>query len=90
MHAYEGLIARYREWLDLPAGPAIVVTAALFCFTLTWNEFLFALTFVTVDTERTVPVSISKRITPSEYTSVRALTSAPRSCATRCSTRFSS
>jgi trehalose/maltose transport system permease protein len=39
-------------------APALVSTGLL-AFIGAWNEFLFALTFVTVDTERTVPVSIS-------------------------------
>ncbi len=39
-------------------APALVSTGLL-AFIGAWNEFLFALTFVTTDTERTVPVSIS-------------------------------
>jgi trehalose/maltose transport system permease protein len=38
--------------------PALVSTGLL-AFIGAWNEFLFALTFVSEDTERTVPVSIS-------------------------------
>ena len=38
--------------------PALVSTGLL-AFIGAWNEFLFALTFVNEDTERTVPVSIS-------------------------------
>ncbi len=39
-------------------APALVSTGLL-AFIGAWNEFLFALTFVAEDTERTVPVSIS-------------------------------
>ncbi|MBX3607787.1 MAG: carbohydrate ABC transporter permease [Piscinibacter sp.] len=39
-------------------APALVSTGLL-AFIGAWNEFLFALTFVSDDTERTVPVSIS-------------------------------
>lgn len=39
-------------------APALVSTGLL-AFIGAWNEFLFALTFVSVDNERTVPVSIS-------------------------------
>ncbi len=39
-------------------APALVSTALL-AFIGAWNEFLFALTFVADDNERTVPVSIS-------------------------------
>ena len=39
-------------------APALVSTGLL-AFIGAWNEFLFALTFVSEDTERTVPVSIS-------------------------------
>jgi trehalose/maltose transport system permease protein len=38
--------------------PALVSTGLL-AFIGAWNEFLFALTFVVEDAERTVPVSIS-------------------------------
>jgi trehalose/maltose transport system permease protein len=38
--------------------PAMVSTGLL-AFIAAWNEFLFALTFVTEDTQRTVPVAIS-------------------------------
>ena len=38
--------------------PALVSTALL-AFIGAWNEFLFALTFVVDDTQRTVPVGIS-------------------------------
>ena len=38
--------------------PALVSTGLL-AFSGAWNEFMFALTFVVNDTERTVPVAIS-------------------------------
>ena len=39
-------------------GPALV-SPGLRAFVAAWNEFLFALTFVTQDAGRTVPVAIS-------------------------------
>jgi trehalose/maltose transport system permease protein len=38
-------------------GPALVTTGLL-AFILAWNEFLFALTFTSSETTRTVPVAI--------------------------------
>ena len=38
--------------------PALVVVG-LMAFVVTWNEFLFALTFTSTEVQRTVPVAIS-------------------------------
>jgi trehalose/maltose transport system permease protein len=35
------------------------VTTGLLAFIAAWNEFLFALTFISTDTQRTVPVAIA-------------------------------
>jgi trehalose/maltose transport system permease protein len=36
-----------------------MVTTGLLAFIAAWNEFLFALTFISTDTQRTVPVAIA-------------------------------
>ena len=46
--------------------PALV-SAGLLAFVGAWNEFLFALTFVTDDSQRTVPVSIASITGASSY-----------------------
>ncbi len=43
----------------LPLAAPGVATAAILVFILTWNEFLFALTFVATPGRRTVPVAIA-------------------------------
>ncbi len=51
----------------LPLSGPGVATAGIFAFTLAWNEFLFALTFVTSDKLRTIPVGISGLIMGDVY-----------------------
>jgi len=51
----------------LPLSAPGVATAGIFAFTLSWNEFLFALTFVTSDKLRTIPVGISGLIMGDVY-----------------------
>lgn len=47
-------------------GPAIASTGLL-SFILAWNEFLFALTFILTDENRTVPVAIGLLTGSSRY-----------------------
>lgn len=54
------LTALYRIILPL-STPAIVVTA-LFSFTLSWNEFLFALTFTSNPVSQTVTVGLTSTV----------------------------
>lgn len=42
----------------LPLAAPGIVAAAMFTFLLSWNEYLFALVFITKDTMRTLPVGI--------------------------------
>jgi multiple sugar transport system permease protein len=41
------------------AAPGLLA-AGLFCFTLSWNEFLYALIFIADDSLRTLPVGLSE------------------------------
>ncbi len=43
----------------LPMAAPGLVAAAVFTFTLSWNEFLFALVFITSDSFRTLPVGLA-------------------------------
>ena len=49
--------------LQLALGSALILltmaVSAVFCFIFSWNEFLFALTFILTDQQRTVPVAIA-------------------------------
>jgi multiple sugar transport system permease protein len=39
------------------SGPGLI-SAGIFCFTLCWNEFIYALTFISTPANKTVPVAI--------------------------------
>jgi ABC-type glycerol-3-phosphate transport system permease component len=43
----------------LPMAAPGLVAAAVFTFTLSWNEFLYALVFITSETYRTLPVGLA-------------------------------
>lgn len=51
----------------LPLSAPGIVAAALFCFTLSWNEFLYALVLTTSPTRMTLPVGISQLILGDVY-----------------------
>jgi multiple sugar transport system permease protein len=44
----------------LPLAAPGLLAAGLFCFTLSWNEFLYALIFIADDRLRTLPVGLSE------------------------------
>ncbi|HEY8477061.1 MAG TPA: carbohydrate ABC transporter permease [Chloroflexota bacterium] len=46
----------------LPLAAPGLVTAAMFSFILSWNEYLFALVFITDDTLRTIPLGVAANI----------------------------
>ena len=51
----------------LPLLWPALVTTGLLAFIHAWNEFLFALTFLSTDTQRTVPVAIALISGASEF-----------------------
>jgi multiple sugar transport system permease protein len=51
----------------LPLAAPGVAAAAIFAFTLAWNEFLYALVFITSDIKRTIPVGIGGLIMGDVY-----------------------
>jgi multiple sugar transport system permease protein len=42
----------------LPLSVPGLISAFIFCFTLCWNEFIYALTFISANQNKTVPVAI--------------------------------
>src|SRR2546423_12962839 len=42
----------------LPLAVPGLISAFIFCFTLCWNEFIYALTFISSTQNKTVPVAI--------------------------------
>src|SRR5260221_1847492 len=42
----------------LPLAVPGLISAFIFCFTLCWNEFIYALTFISSTSNKTVPVAI--------------------------------
>src|SRR5260221_5981471 len=42
----------------LPLAIPGLISAFIFCFTLCWNEFIYALTFISSTQNKTVPVAI--------------------------------
>jgi multiple sugar transport system permease protein len=51
----------------LPLAAPGVLAAALYAFTQAWNEFLYALVFMTDVKQRTLPVGLSSFITGDVY-----------------------
>ncbi len=58
-----GLIDGATRWqiltrIILPLAVPGLISAAIFCLTLCWNEFIYALTFINTTSQKTVPVAI--------------------------------
>jgi multiple sugar transport system permease protein len=51
----------------LPIAVPGLVCAALFAFTFSWNEFIYALTLVTASSERTIPVGVLVQLTRADF-----------------------
>ncbi len=47
----------------LPLAVPGLISAFIFCFTLCWNEFIYALTFISASHNKTVPVAIVSEFT---------------------------
>lgn len=56
----DGLSAGHRLWrIHLPLALPSLATAAILVFIFAWNEFMFALTFITRDAHKTVTAGIA-------------------------------
>jgi multiple sugar transport system permease protein len=52
--------SRFRVFWQIVVPLALpgILSSAIFAFTLSWNEFLYALTFMSTNTQKTVPVGL--------------------------------
>ncbi|MCX5918549.1 MAG: carbohydrate ABC transporter permease [Deltaproteobacteria bacterium] len=52
--------SRFRVFWQIVVPLALpgILSAGIFAFTLSWNEFLYALTFISTNTQKTVPVGL--------------------------------
>jgi multiple sugar transport system permease protein len=52
--------SRFRVFWQIVVPLALpgILSSAIFAFTLSWNEFLYALTFISTTTQKTVPVGL--------------------------------
>ena len=51
----------------LPLAVPGLISAAIFCMTLCWNEFIYALTFINTTSQKTVPVAIVTAFTDGDH-----------------------
>jgi len=60
----DGLTRLGAMWrIALPLAQPGILSAGIFSFTLSWNEFIYALTLVTASSERTIPVGVLVQLT---------------------------
>lgn len=53
------------NWILIHLG--LILSAGIFSFTLSWNEFIYALTFVTASSARTIPVGVLTQLTRADF-----------------------
>ena len=53
--------------IAIPLARPGIVSAGIFAFTLSWNEFIYALTLVTASSERTIPVGVLVQLTRADF-----------------------
>ena len=53
--------------IALPLARPGILSAGIFSFTLSWNEFIYALTLVTASSERTLPVGVIVQLTRADF-----------------------
>ena len=51
----------------LPLARPGILSAGIFAFTLSWNEFIYALTLVTASSERTIPVGVLVQLSRGDF-----------------------
>lgn len=54
-------------WIAFPLATPGILSAGIFAFTLSWNEFIYALTFVTASDARTIPVGVLTQLTRADF-----------------------
>ena len=64
----DGLTRLGAMWhIVLPLARPGILSAAIFAFTLSWNEFIYALTLVTASSERTIPVGVLVQLSRGDF-----------------------
>jgi multiple sugar transport system permease protein len=53
--------------IAVPLARPGILSAGIFAFTLSWNEFIYALTLVTASEERTIPVGVLVQLTRADF-----------------------
>jgi multiple sugar transport system permease protein len=53
--------------IAFPLATPGILSAGIFAFTLSWNEFIYALTFVTASSARTIPVGVLTALTRADF-----------------------
>ena len=53
--------------IAIPLATPGILSAGIFSFTLSWNEFIYALTLVTASSERTIPVGVLVQLTRADF-----------------------
>ena len=53
--------------ISIPLARPGILSAGIFAFTLSWNEFIYALTLVTASSERTIPVGVLVQLTRADF-----------------------
>src|SRR5712672_3585080 len=54
-------------YIVIPVAIPGILSAGIFAFTLSWNEFIYALTFVTASEARTIPVGVLTQLTRADF-----------------------
>ncbi len=64
----DGLTRLGAMWrIAVPLAKPGILSAGIFAFTLSWNEFIYALTLVTASSERTIPVGVLVQLTRADF-----------------------
>lgn len=64
----DGLTRLGAMWrIALPLAKPGIVSAGIFAFTLSWNEFIYALTLVSASSERTIPVGVLVQLSRADF-----------------------
>jgi multiple sugar transport system permease protein len=64
----DGLTRFGAMWhIAIPLARPGILSAGIFAFTLSWNEFIYALTLVTASSERTIPVGVIVQLTRADF-----------------------
>jgi multiple sugar transport system permease protein len=53
--------------IAIPLARPGILSAGIFAFTLSWNEFIYALTLVTRSSQRTIPVGVLVQLTRADF-----------------------